>query len=250
MESGQPRARFTPKMRAAAGVAIIAIVLYLAVPPIGEHVNRALVLLSRGDLQALKAYILSFGIWAPAASALLMVLQAVIAPLPAFLISMANGMLFGAFWGGLLSWASALASALFCFFLANALGRPVVERLVGRKALGLADRFFESHGKYAVFVARLIPIVPFDPISYGAGLTRMPIRDFALATGLGMLPATVIYSWLGENAGSSGTWLWAAAAISALLAGSLIFRLFLRKRDLKAGRPPTHPARPVSGGGT
>ncbi|MFQ5912946.1 MAG: TVP38/TMEM64 family protein [Nitrospinota bacterium] len=235
MESGQVRARSLAKMWMGAGIIALAAAVYLAVPAVSNHVNRAVTLLSMGDVPALKAYVLSFGVWAPVASGLLMVLQAIIAPLPAFLITMANGMLFGAWWGGLLSWTSALASALLCFLIADALGRPVVERLVGRRGLRLADNFFQNYGTFAVLVARLIPIVPFDPISYGAGLTRMPVRRFALATGIGIIPATMVYSWLGENLGAADLWLWGAVALSVLLAGSLMFRLFVRKR-LSEGR--------------
>ncbi len=230
MESGPVRARSWSKTWTVAGLLALSVVLYLLVPAIGDKINRAFMLLSMGDVRALKAYILSFGIWAPVASALLMILQAIIAPLPAFLITLANGALFGTLWGGLLSWTSALLAAWVSFSIAEALGRPVVERFVGRKGLQIADHFFKNHGKYAVLVARLIPIVPFDPISFGAGLTRMPLRDFALATGIGIIPATVIYSWLGENLGTAHLWVWAAVAISVLLAGSLTFRLFVRKR--------------------
>ncbi|MFQ5692808.1 MAG: TVP38/TMEM64 family protein [Nitrospinota bacterium] len=245
MRTGWTRARWTPKILTVGGVLALFAVLYFAVPPVRSQFNRALTLLSTGDVHALKTYLLSFGLWAPVISALLMILQAIIAPLPAFLITMANGMLFGTLWGGLLSWASALVAALVCFFIANALGRPVVERFVSKRGLHIADHFFESYGKYAVLVARFIPVVPFDPISFGAGLTKMPLRDFALATGIGIIPATIIYASLGENMGSKGPWLWAAVAISVLLAGSLTLRVILRRRFSSDDGPPVQMTRPM-----
>src|SRR3712207_9588096 len=63
-----------------------------------EEVNRALGLLGRGDIAGLRDYILSFGLWAPVASCFLMVLQALVAPVPSFLITFANGLAFGVFW--------------------------------------------------------------------------------------------------------------------------------------------------------
>ena len=57
-----------------------------------------------------------------------MILQAIVAPLPAFLITLANAALFGAFWGGALSWFSAMVGAGLCFCIARALGREVVEK--------------------------------------------------------------------------------------------------------------------------
>ncbi len=235
MESLQVRPHSRLKTWTIAGLLALGAAAYFFVPAVSENIHRSLAILSMGDMGALRAYILSYGIWAPVASGVLMILQAVIAPLPAFVITLANGTLFGAFWGGLLSWSSALAAALICFFIADGLGRPVAERLVGQAGIRLADRFFRKHGKYAVFIARLIPIVPFDPISYGAGLTRMSVVDFALATGLGMIPAVLVYSWLGENLGMTHIWLWAVVAVSVLLAGSLVFQVFARKKVSAAG---------------
>jgi uncharacterized membrane protein YdjX (TVP38/TMEM64 family) len=57
----------------------------------------------------------------------------------------------------------------------------------------------------------------------------MSRRDFILATALGMLPATILYSWLGGHMGEAKIWLWALILLSVLLAGSLIFRFMIRK---------------------
>lgn len=43
-------------------------------------------------------------------------------------------------------------------------------------------------------VCRLLPFVPFDPVSYAAGLTSLRFWPFMLATGVGQLPATIVYS--------------------------------------------------------
>ncbi|MGH3086106.1 MAG: TVP38/TMEM64 family protein [Rubrobacteraceae bacterium] len=174
--------------------------LYLLVEPFRDETNRAIGVLASGDVEAARDYILSYGAWAPVISASLMVGQALAAPLPAFLITFANGLAFGAFWGGILSLASATLAAAISFGISHALGRTVVEALVGRESLGGADRWFERFGVYAVFIARLIPIVSFDVISYAAGLTRMGFWKFLLATVVGMAPATFVYSHLGERA--------------------------------------------------
>jgi uncharacterized membrane protein YdjX (TVP38/TMEM64 family) len=146
-----------------------------------------------------------------------MVLQALVAPLPAFVITFANGLVFGWGWGALLSWSSAMAGAALCFWLARALGRPAVERLAGGgAALDGADRFFARHGNRAILAARLLPFVPFDAVSYGAGLTSTGFGPFLVATGLGQLPATLLYSWLGEAVtGSVRVLFWAFSAVAA-----------------------------------
>ena len=173
---------------------------YLLVEGFREETNRALGILGRGDVAGLRDYIVSFGLWAPVVSCLLMVLQALAAPVPSFLITFANGLAFGVFWGWMLSLFGHVLAAVVCFGISRALGRGPVEVLIGRTGLESADRWFERWGTYAVFAGRLLPGVAFDAISYAAGLTRMRFGGFAIATTLGILPQTFLYSYLGQRA--------------------------------------------------
>lgn len=173
---------------------------YLISGSFREEANRAVGVLASGDAGAVRDYILSYGAWAPVVSAGLMVLQALLAFLPSFILAFANGLAFGVFWGGMLSLASAAIAAAISFGIAHALGRVIVEALVGKQSLGTADKWFERYGVYAVLIARLVPVVSFDVISYAAGLTRMSFFRFLGATIVGMTPATFIYSYLGQNA--------------------------------------------------
>jgi uncharacterized membrane protein YdjX (TVP38/TMEM64 family) len=174
--------------------------LYLLSAGFRSEVNEALGLLGRGDIAGLRDYILSFGLWAPVASCFLMILQALVAPVPSFLITFANGLAFGVFWGWMLSLFGHVLAAAVCFWISRALGRVPVEVLVGRTGLQSADRWFARWGMYAVFVGRLVPGIAFDVISYAAGLTRMRFRTFLIATALGIFPQTFLYSYLGRQA--------------------------------------------------
>jgi uncharacterized membrane protein YdjX (TVP38/TMEM64 family) len=174
--------------------------LYLLSGGFRSEVNQALGLLGRGDIAGLRDYILSFELWAPVASLFLMILQALVAPVPSFLITFANGLAFGVFWGWMLSLFGHVLAAAVCFWISRTLGRVPVEVLVGRTGLQSADRWFARWGMYAVFVGRLIPGVAFDVISYAAGLTRMRFRNFLVATTLGIFPQTFLYSYLGRQA--------------------------------------------------
>lgn len=105
-------------------------------------VRQAVGILADGDVAALREYILSFGIWAPVASALLMLLQALAAPLPAFVLAVVNGLAFGLVWGTLLTIGSATLAAAASFGVARVLGRAPVQALAGERLLARADRFF------------------------------------------------------------------------------------------------------------
>lgn len=176
---------------------LLVIALYYFVPGIKDAVNQAVSVLGKLDVDAVKSYILGFGIWAPIASFLLMVLQSVAAPLPAFIITFANAGLFGWINGAILSWSSAMAGAVLCFYIARFLGRDLVEKITSRTALERVDEFFKHYGKYAILIARLLPFVSFDIVSYAAGLTSMSFWSFFIATGIGQLPATIVYSYIG-----------------------------------------------------
>ncbi len=180
--------------------AIVFGLLYLLLEGFRTETNRALGILGRGDIAGLKGYILSFGVWAPVASCFLMVLQALVAPVPSFLITFANGLAFGVFWGWMLSLFGHVLAAAVCFGISRALGRGPVEVLIGKAGLESADRWFARWGVYAVFAGRLVPGVAFDAISYAAGLTRMGFRNFMVATALGIFPQTFLYSYLGRQA--------------------------------------------------
>ena len=176
----------------------LALALYFFVPVVRINVNQAIFILQNVDVDLARDYILGFGIWAPVVSFLLMMLQSLIAPLPAFIITFANAALFGWVWGAILSWSSAMAGAALCFFLAKLLGRGFVEKLSSKSAVHKIDEFFEDYGKYAILIARLLPFISFDIVSYAAGLTSMKFWPFFIATGIGQLPATIVYSYIGS----------------------------------------------------
>ena len=169
------------------------------------------------NVETARANIASYGALAPVVSAVLMIFQSVIAPLPAFLITFANGLLFGVWWGAALSWSSAMLGATLCFFIARLLGRPVIIRLLSESAVNTSDRFFQRYGKHAVLIARLVPVISFDAISYGAGLTGMRFLWFGIATGIGQLPATLLYSYLGDRVtGSIKALFWGFGVVIAI----------------------------------
>ncbi|NMA14585.1 MAG: TVP38/TMEM64 family protein [Clostridia bacterium] len=213
-------------------VPLVLVLVYLFVQPVQVYIKKIVFLFSMVDVSAIKGYILSFGIWAPIVSFLLMVFQSVAAPLPAFLITFANAGLFGWVKGAALSWSSAMAGAVLCFFIARFYGREVVEKLTSKLALESVDDFFQKHGKYAILIARLLPFISFDVVSYAAGLTSMGFWEFFWATGLGQLPATIVYSYVGDMlVGSVKTFVFGLLILFSLaVLGILLKRVFQEKK--------------------
>ena len=170
---------------------------YFVCPPYRDVIDSIFSAFATGDFTAVRNFVERYGAMAAAVSFLLMVFQSIVAPLPAFLITFANANLFGWWRGAILSWASAMAGAAACFYIARILGRDVVEKLSSKTGLRSIDAFFERHGAQSILIARLLPFISFDIVSYAAGLTSMGFWPFFIATGVGQLPATIVYSYVG-----------------------------------------------------
>lgn len=180
-------------------LAVIAAIIgaWALIPSVKQGVNEVLFMFASGDFTAVREFVASYGGYAALISFLLMVFQSVAAPLPAFLLTFANASLFGWWRGAILSWTSAMAGAAVCFVIARVLGRDAAERLTSRTGLRQIDTFFEKYGKNTVLICRLLPFMSFDIVSYAAGLTSMSFGAFLIATGIGQLPATLVYSYVG-----------------------------------------------------
>lgn len=180
-----------------------------------------------GSVDNLRQTMLTYGPWAAVVlSAALMVGQAVIAPLPGNVITITNSLVFGPILGSLLSWSSTVLGASLCFLLAKALGKPFAERIVG-SSVHKAERFFRTYGLHAMFFVRIMPFVPFDAVSYGAGLVGVPFSRFLLATSIGIVPSILIYSYLGGLIAGFYWWVLVtmlSISLIAVVAAAKVFR--------------------------
>lgn len=218
------------------GAIVLAVLVCLVVPSFRTGIGSVFALLSSMDVNQVVEYIRSFGPWAVAISFCLMILQSVAAPIPAFLITFANAIIFGWWQGAILSWSSAMAGAAICFWVAHLLGRDVVEKLTSKTALSSVDVFFEQYGKYTILICRLLPFVSFDLVSYAAGLTSMRFWGFFLATGIGQLPATLVYSYVGGMlTGGAKLFVTALMIFFALTVLIYLFRKVYHERKRRNG---------------
>ena len=170
---------------------------YFIFPDYKNFIDSTLSAFASGDFKSMRDFIANYGTYAALISFFLMIFQSVAAPLPAFIITLANANLFGWVKGAILSWSSAMAGAALCFYIAKILGRDTAERLTSKAGLESINTFFERYGTHSILIARLLPFISFDLVSYAAGLTSMKFWPFFTATGLGQLPATIIYSYVG-----------------------------------------------------
>ena len=169
------------------------------------------------DPRKLTDFLSGQGLLAPLIYMAMMIGAVVIAPLPTFPLNMAAGAVFGAFWGTVYSVLGAELGALIVFLIARGLGREAIVRIFKRD-ITFCDLCTERHLASIIFMTRLIPLFSFDLVSFGAGLTRISVQSFALATLLGMIPPTFVSNYFGSGifSGSRHT----------LLLGALIVLFF------------------------
>lgn len=215
---------------------VAAVLMYFFIPSVNKRINSIFKMFASGDFKVLRTFVESYGPYAVLVSFLLMILQSIAAPLPAFLITFANANLFGWWQGAILSWVSSMVGAAICFFIARILGRDVVEKLTSKTGIKQIDNFFKKHGRMSILIARLLPFISFDIVSYAAGLTSMSFGSFIVATGIGQLPATVIYSYVGGMlTGGAQMLVTALLILFALSALIVLFRQLYIERQKRNG---------------
>jgi len=131
----------------------------------------------------------------------IMAIQGLIVPLPSEIVLLATGMIWGLVLGGFMGVIGSMAAGLLCFYISRKGGRPLAEKFVGEKAINLADGFIHKYGMWAILIARFLPFVAFDPISYTAGLVDMDVKKYSLGTLIGSIPRAFLFSWLGASLG-------------------------------------------------
>ena len=184
------------------------------------------------SIEETEELIRSWGAWGVAGSIGLMVAHSFL-PFPSEIIALANGMLYGPLWGSVITWVGAMLGAIIAFALARLLGRPFVYRVLsGRHRQQLSEWSHESGGQ-ALLIGRLIPLIAFNLLNYGAALTDISWWTFIWATGLGILPLTIMLNVFGDNMLTMTAWNWVWLLLGAL---AVLVWVLVRRRSRAARR--------------
>ncbi|MGC4849647.1 DedA family protein [Micromonospora sp. DT15] len=131
----------------------------------------------------------------PVGVALLVALESIVPPIPSEIVLALAGFLahegkFNVFVVVLAATVGSLVGALVLYWLGAALGEERLKRwldhipLVDSDDLERADKWFERHGRWAVLIGRVVPVVR-SLVSVPAGANRMPMGEFILLTTIG-----------------------------------------------------------------
>ena len=146
----------------------------------------------------------SLGAWGPVIFVLLYIVAAVLF-VPGSALTLGAGALFGVGLGSVLVSVGATLGATAAFLVGRYLARDwVAKKIAGHPAFAAIDRAVAAEGWKIVGLTRLSPAFPFTLLNYAFGLSRVSLRDYVLASWIGMMPGTVMYVYLGSLARAAG----------------------------------------------
>ncbi|TDT72686.1 putative membrane protein YdjX (TVP38/TMEM64 family) [Litoreibacter halocynthiae] len=193
-------------------------------------------LLPQVDQQMIAALVEKAGPWGPILIIVLMLASIVASPIPSAPVALISGAAYGHFSGAIYVAIGSVLGAITAFSIARHLGRDYVERWLGDKAnFGLLGS--QNLLMLTVFGSRLLPFVSFDAMSYAAGLSRLHLWRFLIATLAGILPASFVLAHFGAEAmtGEFGQAEWIIVGLGLTTALPLIITAIWR--GSKRARP-------------
>lgn len=173
-----------------------------------------------------KTFVDSYGVFSP----IIYIILFTFVPLTLFpdsILAIAGGMCFGMVGGFIYTMIGAILGGSLSFFLAKNLGHKVFNKFI-KTDVSKLENAIKNRGFMLVFLLRLIPLFPFDIISYAAGFSGVKFKDFAFATILGIIPGIFVFINIGDKAtelGSSSFYL-----SIALLVGLFVMSYALKKK--------------------
>lgn len=143
--------------------------------------------------------LLALGGWSP----LIYIVCNVVRPFfffPAAVLAVAGGLAFGPFWGTVYLVTGTVLGAVSCFCLARIMGddriRHVLPKWTQMSCLG---RRAATYNFKAILILRLVPILPWDVVSFLSGLSKAPFWSYCIATFIGSIPGAIAFCYLGTN---------------------------------------------------
>jgi uncharacterized membrane protein YdjX (TVP38/TMEM64 family) len=146
--------------------------------------------------------------------------------LPGSVLTLGAGFVFGLVKGFVIVSVASTMGAVAAFLVGRYLARDWVARKVeGNARFAAIDRAVGEAGWKIVGLTRLSPVFPFNLLNYAYGLTKVSVRDYFLASWIGMMPGTVMFVYFGTVAGSLATLGAGGGAGEEAAVGQLALRL-------------------------
>ncbi len=129
-------------------------------------------------------------------------IAATVAFLPAFILTLGAGVLFGVLLGSVYVFIGATLGSIAAFLVGRYLARDwVANKIADNDKFKAIDRAVGNEGLKIVLLTRLSPAFPFNLLNYAFGVTGVSVRDYIIGS-IGMIPGTIMFVYIGSLAGS------------------------------------------------
>jgi uncharacterized membrane protein YdjX (TVP38/TMEM64 family) len=127
---------------------------------------------------------------------------ATLAFLPASILTLGAGVIFGVIWGSLYVFIGATLGAVAAFLVGRYLAQGWVKaKISSYKKFAIIDKAVSKEGLKIVLLVRLSPLFPFNLLNYAFGITSVSWQDYLIGSA-GMIPGTIMYVYLGYLIGN------------------------------------------------
>ena len=152
-------------------------------------------------LKKVLSWVADLGTWGPLIYILIYILACVFF-IPGSILTLGAGVLFGVIKGSIIVSIAATVGATCAFLVGRHIARDwVSKKIQSNPKFQAIDEAVAREGWKIVGLTRLSPVFPFNLLNYTYGLTRVSLRDYFFASWIGMMPATVMYVYIGSLAG-------------------------------------------------
>ncbi|MDR3319286.1 MAG: TVP38/TMEM64 family protein [Clostridiales bacterium] len=171
------------------------------------------------NIELIKSFILSTGPWGKVVFILLTILQTVVLPIPALVVSLVGTALYGRLEGFIYCTVGVMIGTVICFYIGRLFGPKIVNWIVGEEKTTKYRDILNNKGRFVFILMMLFPAFPDDILCMVAGLTTMKFGYFFIVTLLTRPVMLAFYSFFGTGEvipfGGWGIWVWIAAFIAA-----------------------------------
>lgn len=152
------------------------------------------------DVEMVRAYVDSFGMLAPVVYVVIYSIGTILF-FPGSVLTISGGAIFGVVKGALYNIIGVGIGASLAFLIARYFGRGFIEDFIYSKfgRLEHYDEKLQGNGFTTVLFLRLIPIFPFNALNFVLGLSKVKFKDYFLATVIGTIPGTFVYTYFGAS---------------------------------------------------
>lgn len=138
------------------------------------------------------------GIWGILFYICFVIVAIVVSIIPSTPATIAAGAIWGPVTAGVYGVIGVSLGSILAYFIGRTLGKSAIKSLTGR-VISLSTHRGENYIGWLIFVVHLLPVLPYELMSYGAGISGLPLRIYARSAFLGIVPCVFLLTFIGSS---------------------------------------------------